>query len=64
MGKIKQIDLTAKYLRSMLSGKDLDELSAILTLLRLATDNAAIMSDPSLSLCREQAYRIKALVQD
>lgn len=64
MSKMKQIDLTAKSLRAMLSGKNLDELCAMLNLLRVATNNEAVMSDPMLRYHLEQAYRIKALVQD
>lgn len=64
MSKMNELDITAKSLRTMLSGKDLSDLSAILTLLRVATSNDAVMSDPALQWHREQAYRIKALVQD
>jgi hypothetical protein len=55
---------TARNLRAMLTGKDLDDLSAILTLLRVATSNDAVMAHPELSTHIEKAYRIKAIVQD
>jgi hypothetical protein len=64
MSTMKEIDITAKNLRAMLSVKNLDDLCAVLTLLRLATENEQVMSHPALEWHREQAYRIKALVQD
>lgn len=63
MKHITNID-TARPLRTMLTGKDLSDLSAVLTLLRVATSNEAVMSHPDLRAHIEQAYRIKALVQD
>ncbi len=64
MSKMTELNTPTQSLRAMLSGQDLSDLSAILTLLRVATENDQVMSHPTLAWHREQAYRIKALVQD